>query len=677
MIALRPYQEEAVQCCFALWQQDVRNLLLVAAVGAGKTIIAATIMKRHLIEKANRVLFLAHREELLSQTVEKLAMIDPQITAGIEQGRNICPPEAQVMVASIATVKKLERVARWSPLSNITLIIIDECHHATSSTYLEVLHAISRHNTRRHLLGITATPIRMDGENLSLIFDRLSYRIDMPALIDLGYLCPIRGYTIQTNTSIANVPFDGDGEYDQDKLATAIDNLARNQAIVKSYLHYGERRPAIAFVANVAHAEHLAAEFRRNGIQAQTVSSRLHKDERRQILDDYQRGQISVLTNCNVLTEGFDAPLTGCVIIAKPTRSPVVYPQSIGRGLRLHPSKRDCLIIDLVDLCTQNVITLPKIFNLPENLQLKGENLRQVQRTVELARASHPHVDWQLKAQFTTENIRKLLQPPDFFHLAQTIVPDDSTALSWMPLEKQFVCVVNLRDHRIARLVRDDLGVWHFFFGKVHSRLGSKKQEALRAGTDHLLAHLTEDEKGQLASHPKGNGPPTNEQRKILKDYGIAANAGEHFTEAGATRLIQKLDFLKYVFRLNGQFQSGRYLGQTYEMVWFFDPDYVEAVGKVNRLIADRTQPLQTLQWLRKTKPDLFATNLLPPFEDLLEICRNQSNRYHSIVRNALEHTPEFLQMNAQFRQYRGQLAERRRSELKTTRNQHALPAGQ
>jgi superfamily II DNA or RNA helicase len=657
---LRPYQGEAVKCCFSLWEKKVLNLLLVAAVGAGKTIIAAMIMKLHLESPNKRVLFLAHREELLEQTVEKLALIDDQIVAGIEQGRNICPAQAKVMVASIATVKNIERLARWCPLKDISLVLIDEAHHSTASTYTGLLQEISTQNPNRHLLGITATPIRMDGVNLSILYDRLAYRIDMPELVDAGYLCPIRGLTVRTNASIAGVPLTAEGDYDPDKLAEAIDTEARNRVIVQSYLQRGESRPAIVFVANVRHAEHLAAEFRKQGLTAQAVFGKQKKAERRQVIEDYQQGRLQILTNCQALAEGFDAPHTSCIVIGRPTRSPVIFNQQIGRGIRLDPSKRDCLVIDLVDLRAQDVITLPRIFCLPENLRLNGENIRQVQRTIEKARLYRPELDWDVAREFTAQDIRQLLEPPDFFHLAQTLQPDTSTSLSWMPLNDSFVCVVDIRENRVARVDRDDLGAWHFCYGQTRLRLGSKKQEVLLDATALLGPRLTGEELARVSSHPDGEGPPTAEQLDWLRGYQIPTDALERLSQAQAASLLQKLDFLKYVYRLRGLFQSGRYAGQAYEAVWLFDPDYIESVAQVNKFIAHRTQPLKVLQWLQRSKPELFESALLPSFDELLQLCAQQPNRFHDLARRALEGSPEFLQMQVQHRKHRAGLSCRR-----------------
>jgi hypothetical protein len=334
----------------------------------------------------------------------------------------------------------------------------------------------------------------------------------------------------------------------------------------------------------------------------------------------------------------------------------VIFNQQIGRGIRLDPSKRDCLVIDLVDLRAQDVITLPRIFCLPENLRLNGENIRQVQRTIEKARLYHPEVDWDVTREFTAQDIRQLLEPPDFFHLAQTIQPDASTSLSWMPLNDNFVCVVNLRENRVARLDRDDLGAWHFCYGPTRLRLGSKKQEVLLDATALLGPRLTREELARVSSHPDGDGPPTAEQLDLLRGYPIPTNALDRLSQAQATSLLQKLDFLKYVYRLRGIFQSGRYAGQAYEAVWLFDPDYLESVAQVNKFIAKRTQPVKVLQWLKRSKPELFESALLPSFDELLPLCAQQPNRFHDVARRALEGSPEFLQMQAQHRKHRASL---------------------
>lgn len=651
-ISLRPYQANAVSECFKLWQANIRNLLVIAAVGAGKTIIAATIMKQHLAAPNKRVLFLAHREELLEQTVEKLAFVDPNIISGIEQGRSFCPDNAQVMVASIATVRNLDRLTRWSRLEDISLIIVDECHHSTSDTYIDVLYEIGKANPNRHLLGITATPIRLDGENLSLIYDTLAFRIDMMELIDMGYLCPIRGYTIQTKTNITSVPVNREGEFNIEKLAAVIDTGYRNQIIVESYLKYGENRPTIAFVANVAHAEHLAQEFRRKGILASAVHGKMDRDDRRKVLDDYQQGRLRVLTNCAVLTEGYDAPHTGCVIMGRPTTSPVVYPQSIGRGLRLHSSKKDCIVIDMIDLCTQT-FTLPKIFKMPEKLILTGENVRQMQRTVARALEYHPEINWEVSTQFTTNDIRQLLEPPDFFHLAETIIPNTESEIAWFPLEKYFICVIETKIWRFARLSRDDMGDWHFDLGTTHIRLGGKKQDAIFAATKALMPLLAEEEYARVTSKPISNSAPTELQMEQLRDYQIPTMHMGKLDGVQATFLLQKLAFVKFVFRSKGQLQQGKYLGQHHEIVWIYDPDYMEGIARINKHVADRIQPLHILHWLKKNRPELFQSNLLPAFDELVTLCKQSPGKYHSSLRRALETSPEFHQMKTQFQKAR------------------------
>jgi hypothetical protein len=229
-----------------------------------------------------------------------------------------------------------------------------------------------------------------------------------------------------------------------------------------------------------------------------------------------------------------------------------------------------------------------------------------------------------------------------------------------MPLNNHFVCVVNIRENRVARVDRDDLGAWHFCHGQTRLRLGSKKQEVLLDATALLGPRLTGEELARVSSHPDGEGPPTAEQLDWLRGYQIPTDALERLSQAQAASLLQKLDFLKYVYRLRGLFQSGRYAGQAYEAVWLFDPDYIESVAQVNKFIAHRTQPLKVLQWLQRSKPELFESALLPSFDELLQLCAQQPNRFHDLARRALEGSPEFLQMQVQHRKHRAGLSCRR-----------------
>ena len=151
----------------------------------------------------------------------------------------------------------------------------------------------------------------------------------------------------------------------------------------------------------------------------------------------------------------------------------------------------------------------------------------------------------------------------------------------------------------------------------------------------------------------------------LLRGYPIPTNALDRLSQAQATSLLQKLDFLKYVYRLRGIFQSGRYAGQFYEAVWLFDPDYIESVAQLNKFIANRTQPLKVLQWLKRSKPELFESALLPSFDELLQLCSNQPNRFHDVARRALEGSPEFLQMQAQHRKHRASMFLRRSEDGK------------
>jgi hypothetical protein len=156
----------------------------------------------------------------------------------------------------------------------------------------------------------------------------------------------------------------------------------------------------------------------------------------------------------------------------------------------------------------------------------------------------------------------------------------------------------------------------------------------------------------------------------LLRQYQIPSDRIEQLSHATATSLLQRLDFIKYLCRVKGMYQAGRYAGQYYEIVALFDPDYTESVASVNKFIADRTQPVKVLQWLKRNKPELFESALLPSFEELLALCKRHPNRFHDLARRALEGSPEFLHMQTQHQLHRASVLNKgNRAERKPERS--------
>lgn len=647
---LRPYQVHAVNNCLNAWHAGNRNLLVVAAVGAGKTVIAAHIIEQVLKKKGGAALFLAHREELLHQTLDKLKQIAPGLSAGLEQGSHRCPPAARVMVASIASIRRIQRLAQWRPLPQINLVVVDEAHHATSDTYVKVLEEISVHNPQRWLLGITATPIRMDGENLSILFERLAYRIDMETLIEQNYLCPLRGYTIPSPVSLKALQKDDQEDYPEDTLEAILNQDVRNQVILEAYQKHGENRPAIVFLPGVKYASHMAQLFRKKGIPAEALHGKLPQQKRQEILVKYQKGEIKILTNCGVLIEGFDAPHTACIIMARPTKSPVLYPQAIGRGLRLHPAKKDCCVLDIVDMCSQ-AITLPQLFRLPEALQLQGESLQQVQKVMAEVTRQRPDLTQIQGRSFTTKDLSSLLQPPDFIHLAQTIQPHVETPVTWFPYHQHYIAIPRPQTTQIIWMKRLELGGWKLqYLDKEHPWF-CQKHKALEQAAQQLATWLTPKEIQWVSVNPPCANPWPKESAALWRSFFITEEQINTYPANKRHRLLQQLSFLRQVFRLNGQIQYGRYLGQYYEMAWLFDPDYMENLARRYAFIARKIQPAHVLEWLQQHKPEIWQQHDLPTPQQLLNISQRNPGEFHGRLRQALKNSAEFFRMQQQYQQ--------------------------
>jgi hypothetical protein len=199
------------------------------------------------------------------------------------------------------------------------------------------------------LVGVTATAFRGDKLALDTIFERIVFSRSIITMIRGGYLCDARGLSVRTRVDLNSVKTDA-GDFNRGELAAAVNTPARNDLVVDSYLEHARERKSVVFCVDVAHSLDMAEAFRRRGAAAAAVFGAMDAEERKRVLADYATGRVDVLTNCNVLTEGWDAPDTSAIFLARPTKSAVLYTQMVGRGLRLSPEKKDCLVVDFVDI---------------------------------------------------------------------------------------------------------------------------------------------------------------------------------------------------------------------------------------------------------------------------------------------------------------------------------------
>jgi superfamily II DNA or RNA helicase len=342
---LRPYQIEAIASIEMEWER-IRSTLLVLATGLGKTRTAAEVARRN--RQRGRILWLAHREELLTQAAEAM-MAHAGLTTELERAESKAIIHelmggADVVVASVATMHAA-RLRRW-PAGSFGTIIVDEAHHATARGYRGVLS----HFASAKVLGLTATPDRSDRVGLHNVFESCAFTYGILDGIRGGYLSPIRAQKVMCGDLDLSAVRTSAGDLSAGDLERAMQVEGVIHQIASPLVELAGSRQTIAFCPTVAIAEELArvlAGYVGAGRVA-TISGSTDRETRKQILAAYTAGRVQFITNCAVLTEGFDAPATSCVAMCRPTKSRSLYTQCVGRGLRLAEGKSDCLLLDFI-----------------------------------------------------------------------------------------------------------------------------------------------------------------------------------------------------------------------------------------------------------------------------------------------------------------------------------------
>lgn len=384
---LRPYQRDAIAAVVGARREGLRRLVVCLPTGAGKTVIFS-----HLARMAKRqVLVLAHREELLGQAREKIERaLGGQGSVAIEQGSARAPASAKIVVCSIRSLHE-GRLARVVAGRDIGLVIYDECHHAAADDNLRVLRQLGAFDDgwTGTLLGFTATTERGDGKGLDAVFERIVYTRTLPEMIEDGYLSRLRGFRVSTAADLTRLS-SGGNDFREEELAEAVDIEERNALVARSIQELARDRRTIAFCVTVNHARNLSRALNHLGVPSGIVHGAMASDDRAKVLADFRAERLHVLCNVAVLTEGFDDPGVSCVAMARPTRSSGLYAQCVGRGTRLHPGKKDCLVLDFVDLSSLSLCTLPSLFGTPRDMDLRGEDALEARKAWQQILFDHP-----------------------------------------------------------------------------------------------------------------------------------------------------------------------------------------------------------------------------------------------------------------------------------------------
>lgn len=310
---LRPYQERAIASLRAQYAAGRRAPCLVLPTGGGKTLVASEII-RSALGRGRRVLFLAHRRELIGQTVSKLERFGVTDVRIIQAAHDIGRPDSPVCVGSVQTL------TRWADrMPRADLVVFDEAHHVVAKSW----SAIADRYGGAHLLGMTATPERSDGKPLGDVFDALVVGATVRELTDLGHLVPCRVYAPPL-------------ELERAQLALSP---------LEAYRKHGADERAIVFCVTVEHAQTVADEFTAAGIRAEAVTG--NGGGRADALARFARGETRVITNVHVLTEGFDDPAVAVCILARKPEHAGTFLQMAGRVLRPAEGKANATLIDL------------------------------------------------------------------------------------------------------------------------------------------------------------------------------------------------------------------------------------------------------------------------------------------------------------------------------------------
>lgn len=304
--------------------------LLVSPTGSGKTVIAAHIIASAIV-KQSRVLFIAHRKEIIDQTSSKLNQLD--IEHGIIMSGHRPSAWSRVNVASIQTL-----VRRDPPLAD--LIIIDEAHHASATTYQKLINAYP-HAT---ILGLTATPCRTDGKGLGKTFNSIVHVAQTKELIDMGFLVSTIAYA-PSKPDLGGVHIRR-GDYDAAELEEAVDKPKLIGDIVEHWHRLASDRLTIIYATNIKHSHHITEAFINSGVTCEHLDGTTEKHLREQILERQRTGETRIVSNVGVLTEGYDCPAVSCIVLARPTKSFGLFLQMAGRGMRPSPGKENLLLLD-------------------------------------------------------------------------------------------------------------------------------------------------------------------------------------------------------------------------------------------------------------------------------------------------------------------------------------------
>lgn len=348
MKALREYQEAATQATFDYFTQSSGHPLIIAPVAAGKSLLMAEVCRRGCsLYPSTRILVMAHNKELLVQNEAELKEQWPDVETGFYcAGLGRKKTSGQVIFASIQSI--YNDIFKHK---SFDLVLVDECHLISpneDSMYRKAFKDLATTNPKVKIIGYTGTPYRSDTGLLvdGDLFNDVAYEIEIEYLIKEGFLCPPITPHVETKMDTSGVKMRG-GDYIESQLEAAVNTDKITNACVDEIMALGaERKSWLIFTCGIKHCEAVCEAIQARGVSCAMVTGKTPSKERERILDAYKAGEIRCMVNVAVLTTGFNHPAIDLIAFMRPTRSPVLYVQCIGRGMRIHPDKKDVMVLD-------------------------------------------------------------------------------------------------------------------------------------------------------------------------------------------------------------------------------------------------------------------------------------------------------------------------------------------
>jgi superfamily II DNA or RNA helicase len=362
---LRDYQKKGIMEIRQAYRRGAMSVCYTLPTGGGKTILFSHITEQ-AYKKGKSVFILVHRDNLLGQASEKLTEI------GIRHGV-ISPRYPQlryrVQVASVQTL-----VRRLNQFNCPDLIIIDECHHAASNTWKKIIE----HYASARILGVTATPVRLDGKGLGNYFEELIIGPNIKDLVSDGYLSHPLIYAPSVPDMVGAKRTAGD--YNRRSSFEKMRNKHITGCAVSHYTKLCPGEPAIAFCVSIEHANIIRDQFRGAGYKSEALHSKIPENLREKYINDLGKGRINVLTSCDIVSEGTDIPILRASILLRPTMSVGLYMQQVGRALRPYPGKPNAIILDHAGNCLRHGLPTDRIEWMLTKDKIKFEHDIEVRR---------------------------------------------------------------------------------------------------------------------------------------------------------------------------------------------------------------------------------------------------------------------------------------------------------